>query len=110
MPHLVVDAVAKRDNRHPLVRLFLSISDDSTPVNDVTPQDIHIEPVEPAAPLQVAAIYPEAYLPGRYVAVIESSHHDVADPGGRRLFRVKVDRPGAQEAQTLVYLAPQDED
>lgn len=110
MAHFVIDAVAKRHTRRPLVQLFLSVSDDSAPVSDLAPGSIHVEPVEGSGPMAVTAIYPEAYLPGKYVAILESEKQGEFGPEGRCLFRVQVDHPLGGGAHTLVYLAPLNEE
>jgi len=110
MPNLVVDAVAKRDARRPFVRLFLSVSEDSTPVRNLLPQEFKVEYVGLAQPLRVADLYQEAYMPGRYVVVLQPPDPGGTSPEGPLGFRVQVTRPGGSVAYTLAYLAPRRED
>lgn len=109
MAGLVIDAVAQRHTRRPQIRLFLSVSDDSAPVSDLSPSSICVEPVGESGPMTVTAIYPEAYLPGKYVAIIESENRPGPAQEERCLLRVKVDHPGGG-AQAVVYLAPLSDD
>jgi hypothetical protein len=120
MPGLVVDAIAKRDVQLPYVRIFLSVSDGARGVSDLTSEDVKIESGGEGSPYALTAIYPEAFLAGKYIAVVQpmASFRPKNAPSGHDgevIFTINVHHPappnaGTDHGQTVVYLPARSEE